>query len=77
LFSPYFHLWTPPTDVFGGRIGGLRSSAKSQRDILQLRKHGLPLDLRELKVKAKPSGGVKQLEETTRMRAAVKYISRQ
>ena len=44
-------------------------------DVLQLRKHGLPLDLRELNVKAKPSGGMKESEETTRMRAAVKYIS--
>jgi hypothetical protein len=44
-------------------------------DILQLRKHGLPPDLRELKVQTKPSGGKKESEQTTRMRAAVKYIS--
>ena len=45
-----------------------------RQDILDLRKQGNPLDLRD--VKAKPSGGIKQSEQTDRMRAAVEYISR-
>jgi hypothetical protein len=47
--------------------------ADYRKDILHLRKRGLPLRLPEQK--AKPSGGTKQSEQTMRMRAAVKYIS--
>jgi hypothetical protein len=45
-----------------------------RNDILHLRKHGLPS--RFLNSKAKPSGGTGQSEQTTRMRAALKYVSR-
>jgi hypothetical protein len=45
-----------------------------RKDIQHLQEHGLPLRLP--KVKAKPSGGTRQSEQTTRMRAAVRYVSR-
>jgi len=43
-------------------------------DLQHLRKHGLPLDLPQMKLKRR--GGSPQSEQTLRMRAALEYVSR-